>query len=81
MDSQLNFYQYLSDISILVVKPDGKLTRLFCPFMVYPKAQNGSAKDSQPQIVSRIVKNDDGSIYFVVDNKAEPHHQYYIAFT
>ena len=68
MKEDLNFYQYVNDKSILVITPNGKLKRLYCPFPVYYKSPKQDNDIRKILIVDRIELNEDNKICYVIGN-------------
>jgi hypothetical protein len=71
----LNFYQFVNDISILVITVKGTLKRLYCPFPV--KAFSDLDKN-QIQIVEKVILCEDKKICYVINGVPVPYNNYLI---
>jgi hypothetical protein len=76
---ELEFYKYVNDVSLLVISPNGKLNRLYCPFVV--KYKGADLIGTIPQKLYSVEKIDlhcENKIYYYINGQKYSHSKFTI---
>ncbi len=76
--TNLNFYKYIDEKSILVITPSGILKRLYCPFSVTYNTSKSNLHSQKLFVVDKIAMGIDNKIYYYINDCYRSHSNYKI---